>query len=415
MAGGARICLGQIGAAHGVRGEVRLRSFTSNAAAITSYGPLESEDGRVFAIESLRPAKDHFVARLAGICDRNAAEQLTNIKLYVPRDRLPEPEQADQFYHADLVGLAVVDRAGQKLGTVVAIYNFGAGDLIEVRQAEGEPTQMLPFDEATVPEVDLAAGQLVVAAPEGTFAPSPAKGEGKMWRASVLTIFPEMFPGPLGLSLAGKAMAAGAWSLDVVDIRNFATDKHRTVDDTPAGGGPGMVLKADVLGRAIDAAASDARPRLLMSPRGVPLTQARIEALTLDAGVILVCGRFEGVDERVIAARGLEEISIGDYVLSGGEIAAMALIDACVRLLPGVMGAPASGAEESFADGLLEYPQYTRPQLWEGRPIPEILTSGDHGKIAAWRRAEAERLTSERRPDLWAAFLRRLRSGSRAG
>src|SRR5208282_5100977 len=343
MAGGARICLGQIGAAHGMRGEVRLRSFTSNPAAITSYGPLESEDGRVFAIESLRPAKDHFVARLAGICDRNAAEQLTNIRLYVPRDRLPEPVEADEFYHADLVGLAVVDLAGQKLGTVVAIHNFGAGDLIEVRQAEGEPTQMLPFDEATVPEVDLAAGQLVVAAPEGTFAPSPAKAEGKMWRASVLTIFPEMFPGPLGLSLAGKAMAAGAWSLDVVDIRNFATDKHRTVDDTPAGGGPGMVMKADVLGRAIDAAASDQRPRLLLSPRGAPLTQARIEALTLDAGVILVCGRFEGVDERVIAARGLEEISIGDYVLSGGEIAAMALIDACVRLLPGVMGAPASG------------------------------------------------------------------------
>jgi len=177
MAGGARICLGQIGAAHGVRGEVRLRSFTSNPAAIAGYGPLESEDGRLFAIESLRPAKDHFVVRLAGICDRNAAEQLTNIKLYVPRDRLPEPEQADEFYHADLIGLAVVDRAGQKLGTVVAIHNFGAGDLIEVRQAEGEPTQMLPFDEATVPEIDLAAGQLVVAAPEGTFASSPAKGD----------------------------------------------------------------------------------------------------------------------------------------------------------------------------------------------------------------------------------------------
>jgi tRNA (guanine37-N1)-methyltransferase len=237
----------------------------------------------------------------------------------------------------------------------------------------------------------------------------------KMWRASVLTIFPEMFPGPLGVSLAGKAMAAGAWSLDTTDIRTFATDKHRTVDDTPAGGGPGMVMKADVLGRAIDAVATDARPRLLMSPRGVPLTQARIEALTQDAGVILVCGRFEGVDERVVAARRLEEISIGDYVLSGGEIAAMALIDACVRLLPGVMGAPASGAEESFTGGLLEYPQYTRPQLWEDRPIPEILTSGDHGKIAAWRRAEAERLTKERRPDLWAAFLSRFRSGSRTG
>jgi tRNA (guanine37-N1)-methyltransferase len=236
-----------------------------------------------------------------------------------------------------------------------------------------------------------------------------------MWRASVLTIFPEMFPGPLGLSLAGKALASGAWSLDVVDIRAFATDKHRTVDDTPAGGGPGMVMKADVLGRAIDATAADTRPRLLMSPRGTPLTQSRIEALTGDAGVALVCGRFEGIDERVIAARGLEEVSVGDYVLSGGEIAAMALIDACVRLLPGVMGTAASGAEESFADGLLEYPHYTRPQLWEDRPIPEILLSGDHAKIAAWRRAEAERLTRERRPDLWAAFLSRFRGGSRTG
>ena len=227
-----------------------------------------------------------------------------------------------------------------------------------------------------------------------------------MWRASVLSIFPEMFPGPLGVSLAGKALAAGAWSLDVVDIRNFATDKHRTVDDTPAGGGPGMVMKADVLARAIDAAATDARPLLLLSPRGVPLTQGRIEALAGGRGVVLVCGRFEGVDERVIAARGLEEVSVGDYVLSGGEIAAMALIDACVRLLPGVMGAPGSAAEESFTQGLLEYPHYTRPQVFEGQPIPEVLLSGDHAKIAAWRRAEAERLTRERRPDLWAANAR---------
>jgi tRNA (guanine37-N1)-methyltransferase len=228
-----------------------------------------------------------------------------------------------------------------------------------------------------------------------------------MWRASVLTIFPDMFPGPLGASLAGKALANGAWSLDVVDIRGFAADKHRTVDDTPAGGGPGMVMKADVLGRAIDATATDTRPRLLMSPRGAPLTQERVEALTRQQGAILICGRFEGVDERVIAARGLEEVSVGDYVLSGGELAAMVLIDACVRLLPGVMGAVDSGTEESFADGLLEYPHYTRPQLWEGLPIPEVLTSGDHGKIAAWRRSEAERLTRDRRPDLWAAFLKR--------
>jgi tRNA (guanine37-N1)-methyltransferase len=236
-----------------------------------------------------------------------------------------------------------------------------------------------------------------------------------MWRASVLSIFPDLFPGPLGASLAGKAMAAGAWSLDVVDIRAFATDKHRTVDDTPAGGGPGMVIKADVLGRAIDATAKDERPRLLLSPRGIPLTQTRVEELAGGPGVVLACGRFEGVDQRVIAGRALEEVSIGDYVLSGGEIAAMALIDACVRLLPGVMGAPASRSEESFTEGLLEYPQYTRPQLWEGQPIPQVLLSGDHGKIAAWRRAEAEKLTRERRPDLWTAFLRRFRSGSRTG
>jgi tRNA (guanine37-N1)-methyltransferase len=227
-----------------------------------------------------------------------------------------------------------------------------------------------------------------------------------MWRASVLTIFPDVFPGPLGASLAGKAMASGAWSLDVVDIRGFATDKHRSVDDTPAGGGPGMVMKADVLARAIDATAADERtnqrPRLLLSPRGAPLRQERVEALAAGTGAILICGRFEGIDERLIAGRALEEISIGDYVLSGGEVAAVVLIDACVRLLPGVMGAPSSRTEESFSEGLLEYPQYTRPQLWEGRPIPEVLLSGDHGKIAAWRRSEAERLTRERRPDLWA-------------
>jgi len=239
-----------------------------------------------------------------------------------------------------------------------------------------------------------------------------------MWRVSVLTILPEVFPGPLGASLAGKALATGAWSVDVVDIRTFATDRHRTVDDTPAGGGPGMVMKADVLARAIDAtaaAAADQRPRLLLSPRGVPLTQDRIEALAAGSGAVLICGRFEGIDERVIAARGLEEVSIGDYVLSGGELAAMVLIDACVRLLPGVMGAAASRAEESFTDGLLEYPQYTRPQVWEGSPIPEVLLSGDHGRIAAWRRAEAEALTRKRRPDLWAAFLSRWRAGSRSG
>jgi tRNA (guanine37-N1)-methyltransferase len=221
------------------------------------------------------------------------------------------------------------------------------------------------------------------------------------WRATILTLFPEMFPGPLGASLAGKALASGVWALEARDIRDSATDRHRSVDDTPAGGGPGMVLRADVLAAAIDAAniAPD-RPRLLMSPRGRPLTQSQVLEIAAGPGPLIVCGRFEGIDQRVIEARALEEVSIGDYVLSGGEIAAMAVIDACVRLLPGVMGKPASGADESFSDGLLEYPQYTRPQEFEGRPIPEILLSGDHARVAAWRTAEAEALTGARRPDL---------------
>src|SRR3954453_15824235 len=222
-----------------------------------------------------------------------------------------------------------------------------------------------------------------------------------IWRATVLTLFPEMFPGPLGVSLAGRALAAGLWALDPRDIRDAATDRHRSVDDTPAGGGPGRVLRADVLAAAIDAAGpSDDRPRLVMSPRGRPLTQSRILELAAGPGPLIVCGRFEGIDQRVIEARALEEVSIGDYVLSGGEIAAMAVIDACVRLLPGVMGKLASAEDESFAAGLLEYPQYTRPQEFEGRPIPEVLLGGDHARVAAWRRAEAETLTRARRPEL---------------
>src|SRR6201998_4442944 len=230
------------------------------------------------------------------------------------------------------------------------------------------------------------------------------------WRATVLTLFPDMFPGPIGVSLAGKALATGLWALEARDIRDSATDKHRSVDDTPAGGGPGMVLRADILASAIDAVDAAPLPRLLMSPRGRPLTQSRVRELASGPGALIVCGRFEGIDQRVIEARQLEEVSIGDYVLSGGEIGALALIDACVRLLPGVMGKAESASEESFSDFLLEYPQYTRPQLFEGRPIPEILISGDHAKVAAWRTAEAEALTRARRPDLWA---RRTNTGGR--
>jgi len=223
--------------------------------------------------------------------------------------------------------------------------------------------------------------------------------------ATVLSLYPDMFPGPLGVSLAGKALERGDWRLDARQIRDHATDRHRSVDDTPAGGGAGMVLRPDILARAIDAASpgDDPRPRLLMSPRGRPLDQALVRELAAGPGAVIVCGRFEGVDQRVIEARNLVEVSIGDYILSGGELAAMVLLDAVVRLLPGVMGNAESGAQESFETGLLEHPHYTRPRDFEGRTIPDVLTSGDHKRIAGWRQEQAERLTAERRPDLWDA------------
>jgi tRNA (guanine37-N1)-methyltransferase len=228
-----------------------------------------------------------------------------------------------------------------------------------------------------------------------------------MWRATVLTIFPEMFPGPLGLSLAGKALSEGKWALATIDIRDFASDKHRSVDDTPAGGGAGMVMRADIAAAAIDAGRARMpaeTPTFYLSPRGTPLAQVRVRELAQGPGVILLCGRFEGVDERVLEARNVEEVSIGDYVLSGGELAAQVLIDACVRLLLGVAGNEVSVADESFASGLIEYPHYTRPRDWEGRAIPEVLLSGDHEKIAKWRREQAEKKTRARRPDLWEKF-----------
>jgi tRNA (guanine37-N1)-methyltransferase len=226
------------------------------------------------------------------------------------------------------------------------------------------------------------------------------------WRATVLTLFPEMFPGPLGASLIGKALEKSLWSLDVRDIREHGLGKHRAVDDTPAGGGPGMVMRADVACAAIDAASesSPKLPAIYLSPRGVPLTQARVRELASGDGAILLCGRFEGLDQRAIEVRDLEEVSVGDFVLAGGEIAAMALIEACVRLLPGVLGDETSAADESFSCGLLEYPQYTRPQNFEGRDIPAVLTSGNHAEIAKWRRAQSEALTRTRRPDLWATY-----------
>ncbi|HKU96876.1 MAG TPA: tRNA (guanosine(37)-N1)-methyltransferase TrmD [Vineibacter sp.] len=231
-----------------------------------------------------------------------------------------------------------------------------------------------------------------------------------MWQATALTIFPEMFPGPLGLSLAGRALEKGVWSLEAVDIRRFARDRHGTVDDTPFGGGAGMVMRPDVLSDAIAAVATPDKPTIYFSPRGKPFDQARARALAAGPGVTVVCGRFEGIDERVIEAHGLEEVSVGDVVLSGGEIAALVALDACVRLLPGVVGAAQSLTEESFEEGLLEYPLYTRPATWTGpdgieRAVPEILQTGHHAKIAAWRRAKAQEITRQRRPDLWARYV----------
>ena len=226
------------------------------------------------------------------------------------------------------------------------------------------------------------------------------------WTATVLTLFPEMFPGPLGASLPGKALESGLWALESVDIRDFASNKHRTVDDAPFGGGPGMVLRPDILASALDATATGGEDEALiyLTPRGAPLTQARVRELSALRRLVLVCGRFEGVDERVIQARELEEISIGDYVLSGGEPAAVVLIDACVRLLPGVVGAPEGLVEESFETGLLEYPQYTRSNTWEGRDVPEVLTSGYHERVRAWRQEQSEQVTRGRRPDLWQRY-----------
>ena len=233
------------------------------------------------------------------------------------------------------------------------------------------------------------------------------------WRATVLTLFPEMFPGPLGLSLAGRGLEKGLWALDVLDIRDFARDKHRSVDDEPFGGGPGMVMRPEVIDGALAAVADRGGPVLYLSPRGRLLDQARVRALAAEPGATLLCGRYEGVDQRVLDAREVEEVSVGDYVLSGGEPAAIVLIDAVVRLLPGILGNEESPAEDSFESGLLEHPLYTRPAVWRGRAVPEVLASGHHGKIRLWRQAEAERITRERRPDLWARYQGLKRDGGK--
>ena len=412
----SRILLGVIGRAHGVRGLVRVTSHTADPAGLTTYGPLTDAKGRRFALrwrgEGVAEVTELVGDAAVKVTDRNVAERLTNTPLYIERTQLPPPDE-DEFYLTDLIGLPAFDPAGAALGRVAVVHDYGAGTSIEIER-DHAPALIVPFTQACVPVVDVAAGRVVVVVPEEVrevVASSPSPGGGvcrqlrsrpMSWRASVLTLFPEMFPGPIGLSLAGRALETGIWSLDVTNIRDFAPGRHRSVDDTPFGGGAGMVLRPDVVDAAIAAVADD-RPLVCLTPRGRPFAQADARRFAAGPGLVLLCGRYEGIDQRVIEARLLQEFSIGDYVLSGGELPALVLLDAVVRLLPGVMGAADSATEESFSTGLLEYPHYTRPAEWNGRRVPDVLLSGHHAAVAAWRQAEAERTTRDRRPDLWAA------------
>ena len=358
--------LGTIVGPHGIRGAVRVKTYTEDPMSIAAYGPVFDRAGaRRFALRVLGPAKAGALAVIDGVSDRNAAEAMRGLDLYVPRHALPETADEDEFYNADLIGLQVEDMAGRPLGRVCDGGRAG-------RRRTG--------------------GQCPGAGREGS-----GMTAATPWSAWVLTIYPDMFPGPLGQGVVGRGLQGGAWGLHVVDIRGYARDKHASVDDVPYGGGPGMVMRPDVVAEAVDAACA------ALTPRGRPLTQARLRSLAAGPGVVLLCGRFEGIDERLFQARACEEVSLGDFVLSGGEVAAMAVLDGVVRLLPGVVGSAASLDEESFAGGLLEYPHYTRPRDWEGHAVPEVLLSGHHGRIAAWRQAEAERTTRLRRPDLWSA------------
>ena len=393
-----------IGAAHGIKGELRVKTFTGDPLALADYGPLYAKDGRAFEIIDIRPANTVVVVRFKGINDRNAAEALAGTELFVDRSVLPDDRRRTSSTMPISSALRSGTRPAPTLGKVTAVQNFGGGDILDVKFA-GRKGVLIPFTQgrrarvSTSPtgfvRVDPIAAGLVddeddeaAACRRTNSTRTAAARTERRWRqpvsfrASVLTLYPEMFPGALGLSLAGRALEAGIWSLEAMQIRDFATDKHRTVDDTPAGGGAGMVMRADILAKAIDHAspAGDPRPRLLMSPRGKPLTQARVRELAAGPGAVILCGRFEGVDQRVIDARGLEEVSIGDFILSGGEPAALVLLDAVVRLLPGVMGNAVSGEEESFENGLLEHPHYTRPQEFEGRAIPDVLISGNHAQ-----------------------------------
>ncbi len=413
------VCLGVITGVRGLKGEVRVKSFTGEPAMIGAYGRLRDEQGeRAFDLKVTATVKGQVIARIKGVDDRAAAETLKGTQLFVEKAALPEADE-DEYYHADLVGLRAELKDGGALGTIRAVLDHGAGAVLEIAGGEGGEI-LVPFTRDAVPEVDMAAGRVVIDPPPGLMEPAEkeeveedamSEMDGKIpWTAKVLTLYPEMFPGPLGLSLSGQALKEGIWALETVDIRTFARDKHRTVDGPPCGGGPGMVMAPDVVDAAIGAALADGTgaPLIYLTPRGRPLRQERVRELAAAPGVVLLCGRFEGVDERVLEARRVEEVSLGDFVLSGGEPAAVALIDACVRQLPGVMGSDESLIEESFEWGLLEYPQYTRPRDWQGRQVPDILMSGHHEKIRAWRLAQAEEITKARRPDLWSHYAARM-------
>ncbi|MBC6442387.1 MAG: tRNA (guanosine(37)-N1)-methyltransferase TrmD [Rhodobacteraceae bacterium] len=455
--GKGMICVGAIAGAFGTAGEIRLKSFCANPADIGTYGPLYSEDGAETYDITVGPAvKGGFAARIKGVHDRTRAEMLRGTRLYVVRDTLPGLPD-DTFYISDMIGLTVFDTGGAMLGRIRAVQDYGAGNILEV-QRKGAGDLLLPFTTEVIPTVDLDAGRVVANPPEGviqamklpdrpsraqpagqpcttglTFSTLPHRGAtmtdgpksrkpghitgqaagpplADVWAVRVITLFPDAFPGTLGLSLTGKALSDGLWQLHTTDLRRFGRGRHRSVDDRPAGGGAGMILRPDVVAAALEQVATPfprrVWPVVCLSPRGRPFTQATARRWAQGRGLTLLCGRFEGVDERVLQDCQVEEVSLGDFVLTGGEIAAQALIDATVRLIPHVLGKHESTEEESFSNGLLEYPQYTRPGIWNGRAIPEVLLSGHHARIADWRTNQAKRLTRERRPDLWRAHTR---------
>ena len=387
------VCIGQIINVHGVKGAVKIKSYLSNPMDIGTFESVtDQKQKRFFKIKALNQKQGIVLARIQGIETREDAETLKGTSLYIERAQLPK-EKADEYYYCDLIGLTVY-HGGKVFGKVLSVENFGAGDIINIQLSNGK---VFPFDfsNATFPVVSVKDGYMEICCRSGW--------KECYMKINVLTLYPEMFPGFLGYSLAGKALSEGKFSFNVVNIRDFATDKYKSVDDTPFGGGAGMIMKPDVVDAALKSVYKSG-PIYYLSPRGDVFRQQTAHEWAKLNEITFLCGRFEGIDQRILEKWQIKEISVGDFVLSGGEPALLTMLDAVVRLLPSVMGNETSQYDESFENGLLEYPQYTKPQNWEGYQVPEVLVSGHHAKIKEWRLAQSLALTKARRPDLWEKY-----------